>query len=56
MAVVVAQRVFPMSLTLGLLGFLGQRQHLVPDSGLRGLLCGTYSSDGWRTPRFPSMS
>ena len=30
--------VFPTSLTLGLLGFLGQRQHLVPDSGLRGLL------------------
>jgi NTE family protein len=30
--------VFPTSLTVGLLGFLGQRQHLVPDSGLRGLL------------------
>ena len=30
--------VFPTSLRLGLLGFLGQRQHLVPDSGLRGLL------------------
>jgi NTE family protein len=30
--------VFPTSLTVGLLGFLGQRRHLVPGHGLRGLL------------------
>lgn len=29
--------VFPTSLTLGFLGFPGQRRHLVPDSGLRAL-------------------
>src|ERR1700756_2987420 len=31
-------KVFPTSLTVGLLGFLGQRRHLVPDTGIRGLL------------------
>jgi NTE family protein len=31
-------KVFPTSLTVGLLGFLGQRRNLVPDTGLRDLL------------------
>jgi NTE family protein len=31
-------RVFPTSLTAGLLGFLGQRRNLVPDTGIRNLL------------------
>lgn len=30
--------VFPTRLTVGLLGFVGQRRHLVPDTGLRRLL------------------
>jgi predicted acylesterase/phospholipase RssA len=31
-------QVFPTSLTVGLLGFLGQRRNLVPDTGVRRLL------------------
>jgi NTE family protein len=31
-------KVFPTSLTAGLLGFLGQRRNLVPDTGIRNLL------------------
>src|SRR6201997_996186 len=31
-------KVFPTSLTVGLLGFLGQRRNLVPDTGIRRLL------------------
>lgn len=32
------RQVFPLSPLTGLLGFLGSRDHLVPDSGLRRLL------------------
>jgi NTE family protein len=33
------RRVFPVGLRDGLLGFLGARAHLVPDSGLRQIVC-----------------
>jgi NTE family protein len=44
-------RVFPVNPLTGLLGFLGTRDHLVPDSGLRHIIAGHIESD--RLEDFP---
>jgi NTE family protein len=54
-------QVFPLNPFSGLLGFIGTRAHLVPDSGLRRLVATMSGASGLRSWRFrctllPSMS